>query len=293
MLKVHSNNNVFYLLSKTEVDKLKNSKSSIKDFVKNLCLDGSDGVLIEDSSQIAQSKMLIYNADGSEAEMCGNGLRCFARYILEKYNLKKAWIETKLKTYEVIHSGDFYGQIGISILMTSIKKVYFDELRYFNGYFSESYMGYDVSNPHIVRHTKNLISKESISIIGKKAQDIFKHGINVNAYQVLDTDNIYVRTYERGVGLTSACGTGMTACSVDYAIEFNAFNKDINIFCDGGLVCCKVNRSNGGFNVRFTGHATFIGESTDGHSFNNFTDEKKNYETFYKSTRAMIHKYKL
>ena len=169
------------------------NKTRYKEFVKSLCLDDS------------------------EAEICGNGLRCFARYNLEKHHLKKALIETKLRTYKVSYLDNFYGQVGISILLTPIKKLNFDVLNYFNDFFSESYMAYDVSNLHIVTYSKKLISKEAISLICKKYQHILR----------------------RRIGL----------------LWSDSSNED--------------------FDVRFTGHASVIGESIRDYEFREFTVEKE------------------
>lgn len=272
MLRVQGTMNTFYLIDEPVGD--------YGAYAKSLCQDGSDGVLYVLHSQTALAKMRIFNADGSEAEMCGNGLRCFARYILEKHALKEGWIETLHETYRVKYIEDFYGQVGISIYICPVESYGHDSAKALSKASGYPFDFYRVSNPHVVAALQGPLEEEELLDLGRRGQVIFKEGVNVNIYRSLGEGKIYVETYERGVGLTASCGTGMTAASVAYARALDYYNQRIEVYNKGGLVICQVDKDGLDYGVAFTGNATYISKhGATGPSY--FHEEARRYQAFH------------
>lgn len=179
---------------------------------------GADGILLIEKSDIADIKMVIINSDGSLAEMCGNGLRCFSKFVYEEGIIKKDSInvetgagvlEVKLKI-ENNKVKSIKVNMGKPFLDES-KKIY--KLKVLDKEFEATTMIMGV--PHTIIYVDN-ISKEDVLLYGPiiEKMDIFKYGTNVNFVRVIDKNNIEVRTWERGAGYTLACGTGTCASVV-------------------------------------------------------------------------------
>lgn len=285
LIKMHGTENTFYLLDLQEFHMTDEEKKTL---TIHLCQDGSDGVLFVCDSEMQIAKMRIFNADGSEPEMCGNGLRCVARYVLEKYDMDEAVIETLKTSYEVKFVDNFHGIKGISIKMYPVKALDQEELESFDKDYELTFKYYNVSNPHVVAIKDEIIEDDLLKEIGIKANDHFKEGMNVNILTVLDGDKIYVRTYERGVGITKSCGTGMTSSSVHYAIIKHVFDQPIEVYNDGGMIECLVKKETHDYTVIFTGNATYLSNhEMDGTLINTY-DEQKRYKEFYNKTRKSI-----
>lgn len=280
LYKMHGTENTFYLY---DVMNKEISEEQMRNMTIELCQDGSDGMLFVCDSKDHLAKMRIINSDGSEPEMCGNGLRCLARYVLEKMNVEQGTIETLKTAYSVKRIEDFYGINGIQIILYPVKTWVHDELDSFDTDVKLRY--YNVSNPHVVGEIKEYMSEKKLNEIGKRANDHFSEGINVNLVQYLDEGKIYVQTYERGVGITKSCGTGMTSSSVDYAIKKDYFDKPIEVYNDGGMIECMVTKTDD-YSVRFTGNATYVSEhELDGRLIKVY-DEAEAYKNFFKKTRG-------
>ncbi|MFA5857593.1 MAG: diaminopimelate epimerase [Elusimicrobiota bacterium] len=174
---------------------------------------GADGVLVVEKSAILDFKMRIFNSDGSEAEMCGNGARCIVRYAYENSIIGTTTaFETKAGTIEgrVIDSQwvevkltDPHGiKLGLEIIAGG---------RRYTAYFVNTGV------PHAVIYTTQL-QKVNVNGLGRLVRYHKKFspaGTNVNFVQIEDGHTISVRTYERGVEAeTLACGTGSTAAAI-------------------------------------------------------------------------------
>lgn len=175
---------------------------SPSDFAKKYCSRnfgiGSDGVLVLLPSATADFKMRVFNADGSEAEMSGNGIRCLAQYIFDM-ELKKSdtvVIETLAgrKTIQKTENG-LRVDMGQPKIVSEIE---FDGLRGTR---------VDTGNPHIVFFGN--YSRQQFLEIGSKASKSFN--ANVEFVKVISPVDVESFVWERGVGETLACGTGATA----------------------------------------------------------------------------------
>ncbi|WP_455714041.1 diaminopimelate epimerase [Anaerosporobacter sp.] len=189
---------------------------------------GSDGLILIQRSHVASCRMDIYNSDGSRAEMCGNGIRCVAKYVYENGIERKTdfLIETLsgIKSVSLLVEDDRVKKVKVDmgspfleasqIPVISDKKVFIDELVVID---ERSYYLTCVSmgNPHAVIFVDDL-SKIDVKEIGEKIENhkLFPKRTNVEFIQVIDRSTIDMRVWERGSGETLACGTGACAAVV-------------------------------------------------------------------------------
>lgn len=192
---------------------------------------GADGVLLVNSCDGFDARMQIFNADGGEAEMCGNGIRCLVTYLDNKRNQSKDLykIKTMNGAYDVIKRDGAF-----AIEMSEIKDKNIYDLSNFNEFTRVFYINTGV--PHLVFLVPEA---KRIDIKSRAPQyrfhKIFPKGTNVSFVEILaDFQTAYVRTYERGVeDETFSCGTGLTACGL--ALNFwNKWNENITLKTLGG-----------------------------------------------------------
>jgi len=188
---------------------------------------GADGVLFVSNSAVADVKMRIFNADGSEAEMCGNGIRCFAKYCYENGIVRKseALVETLAGTKRVwltIENGlviSVMVDMGVPVLERS-KIPILGEDTCINQNLQVNGETYKVTclsvgNPHCVLFVEN-VDDFPVQHVGSKIEThhLFPKRTNVEFAQVLGENEVKVRVWERGCGETLACGTGACATVV-------------------------------------------------------------------------------
>ncbi|HHH55012.1 MAG TPA: diaminopimelate epimerase [Bacteroidetes bacterium] len=227
---------------------------------------GADGVLFLLPSKIADARMRIFNDDGSEPEMCGNGIRCIARRAIELLDKKKLYIQTMKSVMEVKKEQDIFKNVSsFSVVIPDIEIKYNQKLSVVDEYIPDLSSGYkfttiNTGNPHILSKVEDIdkVVLEEIGIKANNLPDTFDQGVNVSFFKILDDNSIYVSTYERGVGLTSSCGTAMSASSlVSALLNLTSFNKWFNIYNDGGMVKCLPMKIATGFSVKLLGNAMY------------------------------------
>ncbi len=214
---------------------------------------GADGILIIEKSDVADFKMRIFNQDGSEAEMCGNGIRCFAKYVFEKELINKEIfsIETLagIKLVELEVEGETVTNVEINMgtpmfELENIPVIYLEN-NYKGKIYIENMEIYPVSmgNPHAVCFVENLEDLD-IEKYGKLIEDYkyFPNKTNVEFAKIIDEDHIKVRVWERGVGETLSCGTGACAVSV-ISNKYKSMKNNINIELLGGTLKTNYNES--------------------------------------------------
>lgn len=193
---------------------------------------GADGVLVLDPFEGTDGKMRIFNADGSEAEMCGNGLRSLVTYLDFKSKVKKPSykIKTMNALYEVVNQN---GRFAIE--MSEIKDMNLFDLSFVKGFEKAFYVNTGV--PHLVLLTNDVKSLD-IKKVGAfyRYHEAFPRGVNVNFVEMRDNSKqeLSVRTYERGVeDETYSCGTGLVASAIALR-EWNKWSGDVKLFTKGG-----------------------------------------------------------
>ncbi len=306
ILKCHGSGNDFILIN--EYEKLLFSEDERIILSKTFCdrkgILGADGILFFQNSEAADGKMRMFNPDGSEAEMCGNGLRCIGRFACESLDKESVLIETlkgasHVSKHKNIHKCVPAYQAELSTISLNTKTI--PILVSSESLINEplpalstdlKFTAVSMQNPHIVSIVQT-ISDNQVEEIGEKANqlsDLFPEGVNVNFCQIFDEGAIFVRTYERGVGLTNSCGSGMSASSlVACLLGHQEFGKSIDVYNRGGLVRCEAREIHQNqYSVFLSGNATFVFNSTIAFEFpsfsqmthfcdNIFVDEIQNY----------------
>ncbi len=211
---------------------------------------GADGLILLELSKKVDSAgspqadcfMNYYNADGTVAEMCGNGIRCMAKFFLEqtKSNVKKLLIDTRAGIKEIARKkdGSFSVNMGKPIF------VHADFPR--NSLILENieFQFVSMGNPHAVGFVKN-ISDIDMSSIGPKTENDphFPNKINVELVEKVKDDYYKVKVWERGVGATFSCGTG--ACAVYAILKKEKKNiNEITLEFPGGKLYLSENKKN-------------------------------------------------
>jgi len=231
----------------------KNSRTQeLKNFAKTICNRkygvGADGLLILEKSKIADIKMRIFNADGSEAEMCGNGARCVALYVSAIRNVQYAILKIETKA-GVIESSVCKDNARIKLTNPRGFKLNIP-ITVNNRILHVNYI--DTGVPHAVIFVEGL-DKIDIAGIGRNVRnhkEFAPRGTNVDFIEILNKDKIKVRTYERGVeDETLACGTGAVASALLYAILYPLYSTHrVNVFARSGeILRVYFERINNGF----------------------------------------------
>ena len=214
---------------------------------------GADGLLI--LKYVANMPfMFYYNSDGSQAPMCGNGIRCFAHYIKNNKIEEKDVFTVKVVPGDLIiethqeEDGEFWAKVNmgkpifdVSKIINSNKEEFIKEKIIINNKeieISYIFMGTD----HVVIFVDNL-SNVNVPELGYAIEnytEIFPKKTNVNFAYVKDRNNIEIITWERGAGLTLACGTGATATAV-VANYLDMVNNRVNVKVPGGVLVIEPN----------------------------------------------------
>ena len=213
---------------------------------------GADGVLFIENSKDADFKMKIFNSDGTEAEMCGNGIRCFAKYLYDNKisDKNEVFIETLagIKEVKLILEGK-----KILLVQVNMGKPCFDYEKIPVLYTKnedvikiEDKEVYPISmgNPHVVCFVEK-VQDIDIEKYGPLIENYkyFPNKTNVEFVEILDKNKIKVRVWERGVGETLACGTGACAAAVISYLKKGLDNK-INVNLKGGSLKIEYNKVN-------------------------------------------------
>jgi diaminopimelate epimerase len=220
---------------------------------------GSDGMIWISPSSVADFKMRIFNADGSEAKMCGNGIRCVGKYVYDKgYTTKtNLTIETLsgVRTLWLQVDNGLVTSVAVDMGMAIVQ----DDLHLLVDGAEVSCTPVSVGNPHAVIFVSD-IAQAPLTTLGPKLERhaAFPEGVNVEFVQVLDANTLRMRVWERGSGVTMACGTGACA-SVAAAISkgYCSYDKLIAVQLDGGTLHLKVAPDN---NVTMIGPAETVFE---------------------------------
>ena len=219
---------------------------------------GSDGMIFICPSNKADFLMRIFNADGSEAKMCGNGIRCVGKYVYEKGYTEKT--ELLVDTLSGIKHLTLLTDNGC------VKKVRvnmgFGEAKA-DLYLSEDLICTPVSvgNPHAVFFVPDA-EAVPLETIGPEIEhhQYFPDGVNVEFVQILGEHSMRMRVWERGSGITMACGTG--ACASAFAAVQKGFfpvGETIQVILDGGTLEICVQEDG---EIKMTGPAEFVCDGT-------------------------------
>lgn len=225
---------------------------------------GSDGLILICPSEVADCRMRMFNEDGSEGSMCGNGIRCVGKYAYDHgiVNRLQITVETLggIKTLKMKEEGgkvvSVQVDMGVPRLTSRLPErilVEQEELEF---------VGIDVGNPHAVYFFRE-IDRLDLEKIGPayECHPRFPDRVNTEFVQMEDREHIRMRVWERGSGETWACGTGATACAVA-AMMMGMAEDTVEVQLRGGKLRIYWDRETG--HVFMTGPAeeVFQGEIT-------------------------------
>ncbi|WP_429971672.1 diaminopimelate epimerase [Fructilactobacillus sp. Tb1] len=321
LLKVHGSENTFFILDLTQFDE-QPSFAAISQLAvamkasDNPNLNNIDGILVVENSDHpgCLGKMTVVNADGSLASMCGNGLRTVTRYLAHKFGQTSFKVETQDADLAVEQYPDLAANVpafGVQISPVRFNHAAFpfdnlgteeihdqklpeldDELKF---------TAIAVPNPHLISFMpKNVLESDKLEKLGtylNGENPYFTDGVNVNFAEILAPDTLFVRTFERGVGFTNACGTGMTSTSLAYALNHydGDFDRIITVYNPGGMVKVHVQKIGDDYHLQLIANATNLGTFTINaadlfkHNFSNgtftTTDEETSYQAWVNSLK--------
>lgn len=248
--------------------------SNYSDLAKRVCHRrfsvGADGLLVVKNSEECDVEMVYYNSDGSRAAMCGNGLRCFCKFVYDNNIVNK-------KEFDV-YTLDGVKKIKLNVIDKKIDSI---KVNMGKGSFSKQDIGLNWNKDNFIEEEIEVLDKkfkmtsmlmgvphtvividdislENVCKYGKEIEKnkIFSQGTNVNFVKVEDENNIIVHTWERGCGYTLGCGTGMTASAI-VCNHLKKVCKSVNVTSEGGKVKIDIEDF-----VYMTGPAVKICEGT-------------------------------
>ncbi len=233
---------------------------------------GSDGLILICPSEAADFEMVMYNADGSRGEMCGNGIRCVAKYVYD-YGLtdkERISVETLggIKDLELTVED---GKVSLVKVDMGVPGLAPEEIPMVPGASGQKWIvdepflvgdqeyrvtGVSMGNPHAVVYVED-VGKIEIEKIGPlfENHERFPNRVNTEFVKVLDENTIEMRVWERGSGETLACGTG--ACAAAAASMLNGLTKEqVTVKLAGGDLLIRWDKESG--HVFMTGPAAVV-----------------------------------
>jgi len=258
--KYQGNGNDFIIIDSRRNDSYNRLISNNNFNVKNLCDRnfgiGADGIIFILKAEFnSNTRMIIFNSDGSEAEMCGNGIRCMIEYLNNQenslINKSEYRIETKagLKVAKY-NSGKITVRMGKpifknklipTIINKNINELPTDEFDYEN--FNSQGYAVGMGNPHLIFFVEDLdlISHKELGPVFEN-NNLFPEKTNVHFCQIINSQKIIVKIWERGAGSTLACGTG--ACAIHVAArKLSKCESKTSIILPGGELFIEWNNT--------------------------------------------------
>lgn len=234
---------------------------------------GSDGVIFINPSDRADFEMEMYNADGSRSEMCGNGIRCVAKYVYDKKmtDKKEFTIESfgKIKNITIIEENQKARLIKVGmgspeLLTEKIPAIYDKEYIIAQPIqvLEKEWIGTCVSmgNPHVVLFVEDVDHMELEKIgPGFENHPMFPNRTNAEFVEIIDKNTVKMRVWERGTGETLACGTGCCATAVACILNNKTENR-VLVKVLGGEILVEWDRENNEIYMTGPGEFVFEGE---------------------------------
>ncbi len=231
--KYQGTGNDFIILDNRKEEYSKLTTENIRQLCDRRFGIGADGLMLLNTKKGYDFEMIYYNADGRESTMCGNGGRCLVKFAYHQGIHKNTYLFSAV-------DGDHEAEIDLDgTVSLRMRDVY--EVKPVNGDYI-----LNTGSPHYVKMVNGLdkidVYKSGRSI--RNSDPFIKEGINVNFVEQTDDDEIYVRTYERGVeNETLSCGTGVTAAALACYHNETGYN-DVVVMTKGGKLNVEYDRVN-------------------------------------------------
>ncbi len=251
------------------------SETDLRAFVRNLCDRdgpfGGDGVYFYDAAP-AVPQAWFFNPDGSAAEFCGNGMRCLGRVILDRRGTDTAEIRSGTRDYTVRRGATT--PEGVRQVRLEHPAVDFDPADPVIANRSPAiqaplpeldpaltFTAVTIPNPHLVAVIDKYVESNLVAMGERVAarRDLFPAGANLSVLLPITTDEVFVRTFERGAGLTASCGSGMAAARAVYSrIGRSDPEHDVLVRNAGGMATASLRVRDGRWFPVLQGNATFV-----------------------------------
>lgn len=245
--KINGNGNNFLVMDNRGLKLKDDIKSALAKRDCNIKTSmGADGVMFVEDSENADFRMRIYNVDGSEAEMCGNGARCIASFAYQnKIAGKNMSFETgagimKAKIIDLENQEKHISCVSIDMGEINLSELIRDSsIEVLGKNIIYSYLPVGVPHVAVYCEENDIFSREDMVTYGNaidKSRDIFKKGTNVNFVEHINQNEIKVTTFERGVDdLTDSCGTGSCSSSIIAALRNEEKEGIMTVKNPGGI----------------------------------------------------------
>lgn len=232
--------------------------ASVARFVSNRHFGiGSDGLILVCPSEVADCRMRMFNEDGSEGEMCGNGVRCVGKYAYDHGIVDKSLITVEtgagIKVLDMqVENGKVVSarvDMGEPVLTSELQeKIVIDGAEH-------TFTGISMGNPHAVYYVED-VNALDLEKIGPSFEnhERFPNRVNSEFVQLIDRGHVKMRVWERGSGETLACGTGATACAVA-SMMLGLVDDTVEVQLLGGNLLIHWDRE--------TNHAFMTGPATE------------------------------
>jgi len=273
ILNAHGSKNDIFVAAMTPRDFA--SDEDLRAFVRRLCDRagpfGGDGIYFYDAApQIPEA--WFFNPDGSSAEFCGNGMRCLGRVVLDRRGAEAAVIRSGQAEYTVRRAAatpegvrqiglehpavDFTPQTPVVAGRNPLTEARLPELDP-----ALEFTAVSIGNPHLVALVDKYVESDLIAMGERVAArpDVFPAGANLSVLLQLEPAEVFVRTFERGAGLTASCGSGMAASRAVYSrITPVDPGRRVTVRNAGGMATVSLTVRRGRWHPVLEGNATFV-----------------------------------
>jgi len=263
--KLQATGNDFILVDARTPSVIPSEAENLAELARDLCRHhfgiGADGLILVQDSEVANVKMRMFNPDGSEAEACGNGLRCFVKYVVENVIAGKVSLQAErsnpcltietlsgLRKVKAYMSAGKVSEVEVSMGVPQFQpdqipikaKVDIIPILDYHLPIGERRLAVSIlsmGNPHAVSFLSEPVPGFPLAEVGPKVErhPMFPQRTNFEIARVLSKGKIEARVWERGVGETLACGSG--ACAIAVAGQLlNYVGEEVDITFPGGIV---------------------------------------------------------
>jgi diaminopimelate epimerase len=273
ILNAHGSKNDIFVAAMTPGDFA--SDDDLRAFVRRLCDRGGpfggDGVYFYDAAP-AVPEAWFFNPDGSSAEFCGNGMRCLGRVVLDQRGADGAVIRSGPAEYTVRRGAttpdgvrqislehpavDFAPQAAVVAGRNSLTEARLPELDP-----ALRFTAVAIPNPHLVALVDKYVESDLVAMGERVAArpDVFPAGANLSVLLPLEPAEVFVRTFERGAGLTASCGSGMAASRAVYSrVDRIDPEHQVVVRNAGGMATVSLEVRQGQWHPVLEGNATFV-----------------------------------
>ncbi len=256
LVKTHGSLNEIFALAATPSAWA--SDAELRAFVRGVCgrdswTGGSDGIYLYDPAG-PNARAWFFNPDGSPAEFCGNGMRGLGRLILDLRGTDTEVVASGGRDYRV-HRAPSTPE-GVRQVVLELPPLNFGDAELPAPF--GSFTAVAVPNPHVIS-VVDAYSEPDLIELGKRADEVFPEGANVSFLQPLDDAEVFVRTFERGAGLTPSCGSGVVASRAAYS-KLTGLDPAQRLIVRnaGGVAAASIQVRDGAWHPILEGNATVV-----------------------------------